>query len=704
MANIAEFLIKLKTVNAECLSKVEATLSASKTASDKFKVSASAIPKSIEEIRSKISQLQHERGFAKSEHAIRRFNGEIKVSQKELQRLENLPPRKFLGNISDAVHRITGLNLAAVGTAVAFRKLSNFVSESTKLYDIQVQAEAQLRASLESTNGAVGRSFNEIVKQASDLQKKTLFGDEVIIKAQSVLLTFKDIRGEINTKAIPAILDLATKMGGDLQGATVQVGKALNDPILGISALRRTGIQLTDEQTENIKKLVEEGKKEEAQLMILSELQSQFGGSAEAAAKAGLGPMQQLTNLWNDFKEKIGGAAINIANRIVPSLKSTVIWLSEHGRFLKNTAKLVVTLGTAWASYKITVAACNTASAVQIAWLRAKRVALLALNGRIRTATKAMQMFNMVTKMNPLGLAIGAITAAASAFMLFRKRTKEATDTMKEARETYSSFYAQERSQLDAIFAKLRQTNPKSEERKRLVKELAELYPELNKQTLDDITNTNNLSGAYETLLQKIKTTAMVRAKEKTIESLYSDKDYQEFEDKLLHIAASKVGTMKTKDWDEKSNKLLPERNMTISEIYDNLKAKALRGGPIDYKDDFGNDAYYTLSNKNRKNFSEINSKVDDALKSIGTATEISGTSGTTSGSNNSNTSTSTASDSITGGGKQVKNFYINIDSLIKENTNMFQSSKDDPRSAQDFMGMLSEALQTVVNDVNYAA
>lgn len=73
---------------------------------------------------------------------------------------------------------------------------------------------------------------------------------------------------------------------------------------------------------------------------------------------------------------------------------------------------------------------------------------------------------------------------------------------------------------------------------------------------------------------------------------------------------------------------------------------------------------------------------------------------------NNTNTNnyTSTASDAITGGGRQVKNFYINIDSLIKENTNMFQSSKDDPQSAQDFMSEMSEALQRVVNDANYAA
>ncbi|MCR4799269.1 MAG: hypothetical protein K5860_02050, partial [Bacteroidales bacterium] len=63
------------------------------------------------------------------------------------------------------------------------------------------------------------------------------------------------------------------------------------------------------------------------------------------------------------------------------------------------------------------------------------------------------------------------------------------------------------------------------------------------------------------------------------------------------------------------------------------------------------------------------------------------------------------ASTTISAGGKSVKNFNITInDGLVKEVVNNFNSSDDDPASAASFMDKLSDALQMIVNDVNYAA
>jgi predicted heme/steroid binding protein len=59
------------------------------------------------------------------------------------------------------------------------------------------------------------------------------------------------------------------------------------------------------------------------------------------------------------------------------------------------------------------------------------------------------------------------------------------------------------------------------------------------------------------------------------------------------------------------------------------------------------------------------------------------------------------SAEAITGGGKGVKNFYINIENLLRENTNIFQSSSDDPASAGDFMERMKYTLEDVVNDVN---
>lgn len=147
----------------------------------------------------------------------------------------------------------------------------------------QQNAVAQLEARLVSTGGAAGRSSQELQRMAASLQQVSTYGDETIMTAQSLLLTFKQIRGDEFDRATRASLDLATAMGGDLKGAALQLGKALEDPILGLTALRRSGVSFTDEQREQIKAMVEAGEVAKAQNLILAEMETQFGGAAAAA-------------------------------------------------------------------------------------------------------------------------------------------------------------------------------------------------------------------------------------------------------------------------------------------------------------------------------------------------------------------------------------------------------------------------------------
>lgn len=60
------------------------------------------------------------------------------------------------------------------------------------------------------------------------------------------------------------------------------------------------------------------------------------------------------------------------------------------------------------------------------------------------------------------------------------------------------------------------------------------------------------------------------------------------------------------------------------------------------------------------------------------------------------------AIDSITGGGKSMKQIYINIDNLVGVNNNHFNPDQD-PADATSFMEKLTNALQMIVNDTNYA-
>ena len=194
---------------------------------------------------------------------------------------------------------------------------------AVKAFDQQAKAIAQVEAGLKSTGNTVGFTSKQLQQMASDLQTKTIFGDEEILKdATSQLLTFTNIAGDQFTRTQSVALDLATRLDGDLKSASIQLGKALNDPIANLSALSRSGIQFSEDQKQVIKSLTESGRLAEAQTVILDELEKQYGGSAEAAAKAGTGGLKQLANSFGDLQEEFGKIIMEFLPPVIDGLKN----------------------------------------------------------------------------------------------------------------------------------------------------------------------------------------------------------------------------------------------------------------------------------------------------------------------------------------------------------------------------------------------
>jgi len=128
-----------------------------------------------------------------------------------------------------------GLAVASAAGAVIFNKMIAATIEQDRVM-------AQLNATLKSTGGAAGKTASDLAKTAAELQKITTYGDEAIISAQSLLLTFKEIKGDNFDRTTKAVLDMSTAMGTDLKSAAIQLGKALNDPATQLSALSRSGV------------------------------------------------------------------------------------------------------------------------------------------------------------------------------------------------------------------------------------------------------------------------------------------------------------------------------------------------------------------------------------------------------------------------------------------------------------------------------
>jgi len=209
------------------------------------------------------------------------------------------------------------------------------VTAAVRAASKQDTATAQVIQAIQSTGGAANKTIEELLQSATRLQNETLFGDDDILGGVSAsLLTFQNVTGEVFDKAQEAILDVTQRMSGAnggmqaLHGTTLQLGKALNNPLIGLQALGRAGIQFTAEQKKEITNLVKSGQLQKAQIVMLDLIHAKFGGSAKAAAEASFG-FKQLSNAFGDLLEVIGTS-------LKPILKPLSEWLKKITIALQN--------------------------------------------------------------------------------------------------------------------------------------------------------------------------------------------------------------------------------------------------------------------------------------------------------------------------------------------------------------------------------
>lgn len=222
-------------------------------------------------------------------------------------------------NTAGARLKAFGKIAAVAAGAAALGGLVKTLQVGTAEFMENQKVVAQTNAVLKSTRGIAKVTGAEIESLAESLMMKSGVDDEAIQSGQNLLLTFTRIRNEtgkgndIFNQATQATLDLSVAMGKDMTSSAILVGKALNDPVRGATALTRAGIQLTEAQKDQIGAFVESGRVMEAQKIILAELTTQFGGSAEAAGKT-------LPGQLNILKQTFNNLAGDLVSRFMPSI------------------------------------------------------------------------------------------------------------------------------------------------------------------------------------------------------------------------------------------------------------------------------------------------------------------------------------------------------------------------------------------------
>lgn len=232
-----------------------------------------------------------------------------------------------------------GLSFGSIASAAA--KVAGVIGAGLGIKDLISNASAaqgnlaQMDSVLKSTGGAAGMTKDELLKLADAQGSMTKFSKGTNIESENLLLTFTNIGKNVFPSALSAVNDMSQALGQDTKSSCIQLGKALNDPVKGITALSRVGVSFTSQQKEQIKAMVKAGDAAGAQKIILAELQKEFGGSAEAAGKTFGG---QLTIL----KNSLTSIGTSIMSNVMPYLTDFTTSINNNMPKIKQTVSDVI--------------------------------------------------------------------------------------------------------------------------------------------------------------------------------------------------------------------------------------------------------------------------------------------------------------------------------------------------------------------------
>jgi hypothetical protein len=334
-----------------------------------------------------------------SKPVIVRFIGDPKNLHRTIDDTE-----KRMGGLKRAMGALAGIG---IGTALigGLRSTINAAKETQA-----VSKETNTR--IKEMGASSWISSKQVGDLATAISNKTGKDDEAIQSGANMLLTFKNVRNEVGkgndvfNQATAVATDMAAKFGGSASKSAIQLGKALDNPIKGVTALTRIGVTFDEGQKKQIKTLVESGNILGAQKIILGEVAKQTRGAAAAS-----------TTGWDKFLVKIGNIQESIGLKLLPVIDKLATFLGRSIDFVgRHTGAFKIlggvvlatagALGTIAAVTKVVTAAQTIAKAATTAW------------------TIAQKGLNLAMRMNPIGIVITVIALLAAGIVIAYKRSE----------------------------------------------------------------------------------------------------------------------------------------------------------------------------------------------------------------------------------------------------------------------------------------
>lgn len=356
---------------------------------------------------------------------------------------------KQFGTHTTSIGRSFKVMMAGMVGGLAASKVFSFVREAFEAADESIAMARRTEAAIKSTGGVANVTSKQIGVLADSIMRKTGIDDEAVRSSANLLLTFTNVRNEagkgndIFNQATRTVQDMAVAFQTDGRSAAIQLGKALQDPIKGITALRRVGVNFTDQQKEQIRVMVESGNILGAQKIILKELAVETGGAAEAAAT----PWKRARAAFSEVKEEVGKALMPVLTGLanfmlttgIPALQSMIGAIKGVVKFTSDHKTEAAVLAGGLAALLVVQKAYTAHLAIQHAGSLAAAIKNIRLVAALtRTWTAVQWLLNAALLANPIGLVIAALVALGAGLTVawqksetFRRIVRAAWDGVK---------------------------------------------------------------------------------------------------------------------------------------------------------------------------------------------------------------------------------------------------------------------------------
>lgn len=366
---------------------------------------------------------------------------------------------------------IARMEVMAARAKVLLLGMGGAVAGLVYMFSKQEEAEKKLESVIRSTGHAAGFSAKELKKMAGELQTMTKYEDDAIINGQALLATFVNIKGDTFKRATSAMLDMASVMGGDLKSAAIQLGKALNDPVVGAAALRRVGVSLSKQQMDMIKHFMDLNDIASAQKIVLDELAVEFGGAAVAMAE-GSGKVRQLLNELGDLGDQLGKVLLPVAIGFLQLVNAVITPIAKWAEAHATLTAVMVTTAAVLLSSMVLLPKVVAAWTLMVNVLSLAKTAFIGVNVAIATMGPVMQFLTgTVIKLRwalmglvatPLGIIVTAIVATVAALGGLWLWTKQIEKEQEKSAQT-AKVYSDKLKEIGAAAKKVRESKGDAE-------------------------------------------------------------------------------------------------------------------------------------------------------------------------------------------------------------------------------------------------